>query len=141
MLEIILRIVNPEYKPELRRNPLRQISAFAYCEVDQCISRARHTHYQFAFYIQVVEIAHSFCECADFRPATDVNAVAATTRLRVVVINVITHEFVWDSVTRHNHFRCNRVMNRMPVIICDVICVPVVFAAAAIFRGFIVSNT
>ena len=59
----------------------------------------------------------------------------------LVIVDIVVGKFVRDILTCGYHFQGNRIVNRVPIIVRDMIGIPVVFNAAFIFGGFIVANT
>ena len=70
--------------------------------------------------------------------------VAHRTRLvvatRLIIIHIIVGEFIGDILTSSYHLQGNRIVDRVPITISNMICVPVIFNTAFIFGGFIIAN-
>ena len=75
-----------------------------------------------------MKIAHGSC--------ITIAATAAS-----IVINVVVGQFIRNIFTHSYHFFSNRIMNRIPVIVCDMVSIAIVLNSLAILRCLIIANT
>ena len=128
IFNIVLRQVYTKYKRQFCINPFREIAGFSDCIINKRVSFCCDFSNEHSLDKEVMKVAH--------RSRITIPAAATP-----VIINIVVGQFIGNIFARSYHFFTNRIMNRIPVIVRDMVSIAVVFNSLAILRRLVVANT